>query len=240
MMHTVPSIIVTAHSNSEVKPYLELLEKCGAELQVFLPNKSLVDVNPMENATALMLTGGEDIDARNYNKAGISEDPPAIGALRDVMELSLIQYALGNNFPVFAIGRGMQLLNVAFGGTLLPNIAGHRGESRDGSTWEPEQHMVYLSPGSKLAAIMGSGGFMRLNSIHHQGLREAQKSPELLAVAYSLGDGIIEALESPAHDWVIGMQSHPERVSEVPNSFRRVFQAFVERATMARDRRASA
>lgn len=239
-MHTVPSIIVTAESNLDAQPYVESLEKCGAELQVFLPNKSFVDMNPMENATALMLTGGEDIDASNYNTAALSEERPAIGALRDSMELCLLRYALSNNFPVFAIGRGMQLLNVAFGGTLLHDVAGHRGEPRNNHTWEPEHHMVYLSPGSKLAAIMGSGGFMRLNSIHHQGLREAQKSPALLAVAYSLGDGIIEALESPAHDWVIGMQCHPERASEVPGSFRRIFQAFVERATMARDRRDSA
>ena len=239
MMHAIPSIIVTAHSDSEARPYVESLEKCGAELHIFLPNKSLIDMNPMEDATALMLTGGEDIDAKHYDEISISENRYPIDALRDVMELRLIRYALDNDFPVCAIGRGMQLLNVAFGGTLLQDIPGHRGKLRDDPTWDPEQHMIYLSPGSKLAAIMGSGGFMRLNSIHHQGFREAQKSPRLLAVAYSLGDGIIEALESPAHDWVIGMQWHPERVSEVPSSFRRVFQAFVERATMARHRGAS-
>ena len=71
---------------------------------------------------------------------------------------------------------------------------------------------------------------MRLNSIHHQGLREAQKAPDLLAIAYSLDDGLIEGLESPAHDWVIGVQCHPEREKEVPSSFRRLFQAFMERA----------
>lgn len=238
-MHTLPSIIVTAESNLEAQPYVDSLEKCGAELRVFLPNTSLVDISPMGNATALMLTGGGDIDTSNYNTAAISENRPAIGAPRDSMELSLLRHALSNNFPVFAIGRGMQLLNVAFGGTLLHDVPAHRGESRNSHTWEPEHHMVYLSPGSKLAAIMGSGGFMRVNSIHHQGLREAQKSSALLAVAYSLGDGIIEGLESPAHDWVIGLQCHPERTSEVPGSFRRIFQAFVERATMARDRRAS-
>ena len=209
MMHAIPSIIVTAHSDSEARPYVESLEKCGAELHIFLPNKSLIDMNPMEDATALMLTGGEDIDAKHYDEISISENRYPIDALRDVMELRLIRYALDNDFPVCAIGRGMQLLNVAFGGTLLQDIPGHRGK------------------------------LMRLNSIHHQGFREAQKSPRLLAVAYSLGDGIIEALESPAHDWVIGMQWHPERVSEVPSSFRRVFQAFVERATMARHRGAS-
>ncbi|MCH7653041.1 MAG: gamma-glutamyl-gamma-aminobutyrate hydrolase family protein, partial [Chloroflexi bacterium] len=87
-----------------------------------------------------------------------------------------------------------------------------------------------ISPGSKLAAVVGSGGFVRVNSRHHQGIKEPQKSSELLASAYSLEDGYIEALESPGHRWVIGVQFHPERRMEVPPHFDRLFQSLVERA----------
>ena len=89
-------------------------------------------------------------------------------------------------------------------------------------------HQVYVSPGSKLAAVVGSGGFFRMNSRHHQGLRDAQRAPALLASAYAVEDGVIEALESPSHAWVIGVQCHPERESEVPRGFLRLFQGFLE------------
>ena len=91
-------------------------------------------------------------------------------------------------------------------------------------------HPIYLSPGSKLAAMLGTGGFFRVNSLHHQGLREAQKSPRLLASAYSLEDVVIEGLESPKHSWVVGVQFRPERQDEVPTVFKNLFRAFVERA----------
>ena len=106
---------------------------------------------------------------------------------------------------------------------------GHNIELKDGH-WASAHHSIFLSPGSKLAAILGMGGFFRVNSLHHQGLREAQKAPRLLASAYCVEDGIIEGLESPDHRWVVGVQCHPERHDEVPKAFVNLFTAFVERA----------
>ena len=71
---------------------------------------------------------------------------------------------------------------------------------------------------------------MRVNSRHHQGVREAQKAPSLLASAYAVDDGMIEALESPAHSWVVAVQCHPEREEEVPASWGLLFDGLVERA----------
>jgi putative glutamine amidotransferase len=133
--------------------------------------------------------------------------------------------------PVLAICRGMQLLNVAFGGQLIQDLPGHRAQQQD-KAQAPQKHLIYLAPGAKAAAIIGSAGFFRVNSWHHQGLREAQRSPRLMSTAYSVDDGLIEGLESPEHSWVIGLQCHPERQDEVPRTFANLFAAFLERAEL--------
>lgn len=225
-----PLIVVTATNESHARPYRDSIERRGGKVRLVLPEATSTPEETLAKATGLMLTGGPDVDPALYNE---TPDPRAgleLNRPRDDMELPLLHRALERDLPVLAICRGMQLLNVAFGGRLLQDIPGHKGQQRSDGEWEPVHHMIYLSPGSKLAAILGSGGFMRLNSIHHQGLREAQKASALLATAYSLDDGLIEGLESPAHDWVIAVQCRPEREEEVPSSFRRLFQAFVERA----------
>ncbi len=175
-----------------------------------------------------MLTGGPDIDPFNYNESRTHEESLELEKGLDALEFGLLRYALEHDMPVLGICRGMQLLNVAFGGKLLQDIPGHKAESKDGH-WESVHHSIYISPGSKLAAILGMGGFFRVNSRHHQGLREAQKSPRLLASAYSLDDAIIEGVESPEHSWVVGVQCHPERQDEVPKAFANLFLAFTDR-----------
>ena len=233
-----PLIVVAAASQRAARRYCDSLESRGAQVHLALPGKAVPSDDPMKGATGLMLTGGEDVDPSLY---GEHPDPAAgleTNLRRDNMDLALLRHALDHDLPVLAICRGMQLLNVSFGGKLIQDLPNHKAQRKNGR-WEPAHHQIYLSPGTKLAAILGSGGFLRVNSIHHQGVREAQKSASLLASAYSLGDGLIEALESPAHDWVLGVQCHPEREDEVPKSFGRLFQAFVERAEMAASRRIS-
>ena len=123
----------------------------------------------------------------------------------------------------------MHILNVALGGELLQSVAGHSAAPSE-SGCQPVHHHIYISPGSKLAAVVGSGGFVRVNSLHCRGIREAQKSPYLLASAYSLEDGLIEALESVNHRWVIAVQFSPQRRMEIPPHFDRLFQSLAERA----------
>ena len=183
----------------------------------------------LEGAGGLLLTGGPDI-------APVldGEEPHADAEVRlcsdlERLELGLLGYALERDMPVLAICRGMQLVNVAFRGKLLGDVPGHGMQLRDGQ-WESSRHLIYLSPGSKLAAILGMGGFFRVNSRHHQGLREAQKARGLLASAYSVDDGVIEGLESPDHSWVVGVQCCPEHQGEVPPAFANLFEAFAERA----------
>ena len=129
---------------------------------------------------------------------------------------------------MLCIGSGLHALNLAAGGGPARPMEGH---AESGGP-EPESlyHRIFISPGSKLAAVVGSGGFVRVNSRHPTGLREADKARTLTASAYGLDDGVIEALESVDDRWTIGVQFHPERRGELPPHFDRLFQSLVERA----------
>ena len=220
----LPLIAVTATSEREAQPYVDALAARGGEARVLTPEHFEGVDEAMRGVSGLLLCGGYDVEPARY---GAGRDP-ATGETdprRDEMELGLLRDALDRNMPVLGICRGMQLINVAFGGTLLQDIPGHvePGGDNDGSV----RHEVYVAPGSKLGAIIGAGAVYRTNSLHHQGLKEAQRAPGLMASAFHPQDGIVEAIESPAHPWLVGVQCHPERESEVPKSFRKLFDWLV-------------
>ena len=222
-------VAVTSTNEQNAREYIQALDS-GARTRLVLPQELCLPPDGLlEGVGGLLLTGGPDIAPRNYGEVPDPEDRLEVSRDLDSLEMGLLQYALEHDMPVLAICRGMQLLNLAFGGRLIHDIPGHKAELKDGC-WASVKHSIYLSPGSKLAAILGTGGFFRVNSRHHQGIREAQKAPRLLASSYSLEDGIIEGLESPKHSWVVGVQCHPELHDEVPKSFANLFAAFVERA----------
>ena len=225
------TVAITSTDRRCARRYLQVMESLGAEVRLLTPQNTGPAHRLLAGVGGLLLPGGPDVDPALY---GATPDPQAGLELcrpLDDLELGLLDYALGHDMPVLAICRGMQLLNVAGGGQLIQDLPGHQGQQVDGH-WEPERHLIYLAPGAKTAAIVGSAGFFRVNSWHHQGLREAQRSPQLMTSAYSVEDGLIEGLESPAHSWVIGLQCHPERQDEVPRSFANLFAAFYERAEM--------
>ena len=147
----------------------------------------------------------------------------------DDLELSLLDSVLEADLPILAICRGMQVLNVSMGGSLIQDIDGHNSEQR-GEERISSYHRIFISPGCKLAATVGSGGFVRVNHRHHQGITEVQKSDDLMASAWSMEDGVIEGLESPNHEWVLGVQFHPERRGEIPPHFDKLFETLVFKA----------
>ena len=222
-------VALTSVDPRNARRYREVLESFGAEVRVLLstdagarPTEEL-----MEGVGGLMLTGGPDVNPLLYDAV---PDPDAgLDLCRplDDLELGVLRYALDQDMPVLAICRGMQLM--AFGGQLIQDLPHHRAEKINGK-WESARHLVYLAPGSKAAAVIGQAGFYRLNSRHHQGLREAQRAPRLMTTAYSVEDGIIEGLESPEHRWVIGVQCHPERQDETPRPFANLFAGLCEAA----------
>ena len=223
-----PLIVVPASSSVEAKPYVSALAPWNPESLVLLPGGTPPD-KVLEHMDALLLVGGADIHPHRY---GTKPDPRLdleIDESRDALDFELLEAALARDIPVVGICRGMQVLNVASGGKLIQHIPGHRNDQPD-ATSKSMQHRVWIAPGSKLASVVGAGGQVRVNSLHHQGLMEAQRAPSLMTTAYGVADGLVEALESPHHRFVVAVQFHPERANELPEQFQRLFAALVYQA----------
>lgn len=223
-------VAITSSTERNARRYVSAMESAGAATRVLLPDShGLQDTTElMRGVGGLLLSGGPDVDPERY---GQQPDPNAGLQLRpglDDLDFRVLEYALSADMPVLAICRGMQVMNVAFGGSLIQDLPGHRNDDPDDA--EHASHLIYVAPGAKKAAIIGSAGFFKVNSYHHQGLTEAQRAPRLMSTAYSVEDGLVEGLESPEHSWVIGLQCHPERQDEVPRLFANLFAGLHDRA----------
>ena len=224
-MNNGPLIAVSVRDDAS--SYLDAITRANAVPWQIRADYGLEPREILPRTGALVLGDGPDINPVRYGQSPNAEIET--DDARDEMEIRLVREALDVDLPIYGIGRGMHILNVAMGGRLLRRVEGHAAESED-SDVRSARHHIYISPGSKMAAVVGSGGFVRVNSLHRAGMREAQKSPYLLASAYSLEDGLIEALESVNHRWVIAVQFSPQRRMEVPPHFERLFQSLAERA----------
>ena len=180
----------------------------------------------------LLLSGGSDLDPSYYGEEPIPELGVTIPE-RDAFEIALLEHALRRGMPIFGICRGMQLLNVALGGTLyqdLPSqmdhmvLLGHRQET---PKWQPT-HEVEVDRGSKIAEIMCTGD-LKVNSYHHQAIKNLAFG--LVTVACS-PDGVIEAVESDdlSKRWMIGVQWHAEAMRDAGPEHRKLFEAHVSAA----------
>ncbi len=173
----------------------------------------------------LILSGGPDINPRFY------KDEPRQG-LRDVdeaqdeMELEITRQALAAGVPVFGICRGLQLMNVAMGGTLYQDIAREVPKSYDHAPKADRSvltHKVRIESGTRLQATLQRRSLW-VNSQHHQAVKEP--APGLI-VSAAASDGIIEALEDPRQAFVLGVQWHPEGIWQKEISARKLFKALV-------------
>ena len=180
----------------------------------------------LDGMAGLILTGGEDVDPTHYHRAA----HPALGevhAERDAFELALVRAARARRLPTLAICRGIQILNVALGGTLVQDLPSERPDAspHDG-TWERSHrvHRVEVVAGSRLAAALGAA-VLPVNSLHHQAVDTAAAGLRVVATA---PDGVIEGLESDRSDWwMVGVQWHPEELTDGPDAWdRALFGAF--------------
>ncbi|HUF54187.1 MAG TPA: gamma-glutamyl-gamma-aminobutyrate hydrolase family protein [Dehalococcoidia bacterium] len=175
-------------------------------------------------AGALLVMGGVDVNPNLYGeKRGAHTDRP--NNERDAHEMALLQDALERDIPVLAICRGHQLLNVALGGTLLQHIEGdaHKWTTDGDSVWH---EIDVTEPASRLARAYAGEQMLRVNSRHHQGVTKDRLAGDLRPVAAS-GDAFVEAAESMAHRWVMGVQWHPERPEMRPEAAP-LFAALIE------------
>lgn len=224
-------VAITSSSAKNARRYVSVMESAGADVRVLKPNDhgGVTTEELMGGVGGLLLSGGPDIDPALYGEEPDHDAGLELRRPLDDLELRILEYALDRDMPVLAICRGMQLLNVAFGGKLIQDLPNHKAQKINGD-WESAYHQIYISPGAKAAAVIGMAGIFKVNSLHHQGLKEAQRAPRLMTTAYEVEDGLIEGLESPEHRWVIGLQCHPERQDEVPKLFGNLFLGLHERA----------
>lgn len=204
--------------------YWDRVREAGADV---------VDLSTADEARidGLILTGGIDIDPGCYGE----ERHPKVrhtDPRRDEFELEVLRRALDSDVPVLAICRGHELLNVALGGSLLQHIEGDGHRAHKDGDMPSRWHTVQLEPESRLRAAYGVEE-MDVNSRHHQAVLPAMLASGLCVAAYS-PDGLIEAVESTRHSWVVGVQWHPERLEAERPGFaersRSIFRAFVAAA----------
>jgi putative glutamine amidotransferase len=182
----------------------------------------------LERLDGLLLSGGDDLDPIHYGDAA-SASVGAEDAARDRMELGLARWVVERAKPLLGICRGMQVLNVALGGTLYTDVGEHPGAQRHtyypGMPFDLRPHAVQIIEDSALARVAGRSPLM-VNSLHHQACREIGAG--LRATAYA-PDRLVEAIELPGHPFALAVQWHPEALPDVPE-MRALFEALVAAA----------
>jgi len=207
--------------------YLRAIEAAGG-LPMVMPPLAEEAIDPLlDRLGGICLSGGPDLDPRAYGAAPHEELGPTEPTL-DHFELALARRADERGLPVLAVCRGMQLLNVARGGTLhqhLPEVVGPRLTHRQSEPCGQPTHWVRQDADSALSRLM-SRRRAKVNSFHHQALRDVADG--LLPVAWA-SDGTIEAVEDPERDFVVGVQWHAECLAARPQEAA-VFRALVDAA----------
>jgi putative glutamine amidotransferase len=224
-----PTVILPAAYATEV-------QRAGAIALVLSPDGYLID-HPdelLDRVDGLILSGGGDLDPATYGAEPHPETSLVIGE-RDAFELALTRRAVQRDLPVLGICRGIQVLNVAFGGTLLqhlPEHVGHGEHRRVPGSFDGNEHAVTLTEGSLAARAAGELQHTT-KSHHHQGIGELGDG--LVATGVSDLDDLVEAIELPDQRFVLGVQWHPEA-----DERSRIIGALVRAAEQARDQRALA
>jgi putative glutamine amidotransferase len=234
-----PTVLVTSTTEiirgvSRVRvneAYTDALAAAGLVPLVLPPLAPGIAVRALDYIAGLVLTGGEDLDPAHYDVAPHS----AAGqphAARDACELALARVARDRAIPTLAICRGAQVINVAFGGTLIQDIPSERSGTLDHDPRAARRervHSVYVESESELARAIGASE-IATNSSHHQAV---DRLGDGLRVTARTTDGIVEAFESvDAAWWMVAVQWHPEELTETPEDWdRRLFAAFAERVS---------
>ena len=227
-VHNLPRVQLNA-------AYITAVEAPGAAAVPLTPAQGEESIRRVLGVChGLLLTGGEDVDPARYGQTRLAQ-VEEVNPERDEMELAAVHEAVRRGMPVLAICRGIQVLNVALGGTLYQDIPSqlggdvlHEQQASVNDRW----HAGRVEPGSGFERIFGNTRLF-INSFHHQAVRDV--APGLTATVWA-EDGIVEGVEGREHPWMYGVQWHPERgeahgpAGDTRDPDRRLFWAFVQAA----------
>jgi putative glutamine amidotransferase len=209
--------------------YVNAIQQAGGIPVLLTPHLSLdARIRLWEHLSALVLSGGGDVDPARFGEARHPSLIDVSGA-RDDLEIDLTRRAIEHGVPLLAICRGIQVLNAALGGTLYQDIPSDPGSPIAHSQTEPRAqstHAVKVQEGTRLAAILGRLE-VDVNSFHHQAIKRPGHGLRVVAAA---PDGIVEGVELAGHPFVVGVQWHPEELTGHDPSARNLFAAVVEAA----------
>jgi putative glutamine amidotransferase len=209
--------------------YASAVQRAGAVAMLLPPGSPTLAAAALDGVDGLLIAGGPDVEPARY---GAERHPRTGGAReeRDEWELALVHAALERDLPLLAVCRGMQVLNVALGGTLLqhlPEIVGT--EIHSPLVGEHARHAVHLETGCRIAGVVGERA--EIATHHHQAVDRLGEG--LVACGWA-EDKVIEAVELPSRSWTIGVQWHPEA-----HDGDALFAAFAAAAAQYRQRGAS-
>lgn len=208
------------------REYLETIRHFGG-MPVVIPAEAGQEEQEylLSQCDGLLLTGGDDIDPSLYGER-LLNDTVHPAPERDVGEPRLCRMATERQMPILGICRGMQILNVYFGGTLYQDIPAQLPETVGHSMEQPYDricHDCLVTPGSPLAAWTGRG-CIGVNSLHHQAVKDVAPG---LAVMGRCSDGVVEAIWKPEARFLCAVQWHPEKIWAIEESATQIFQAFI-------------
>ena len=222
----------------KLEDYRQAVIHVGGEVRIL--ERSMTPVDALKGIGGLLLPGGGDVEPARYGE----EPHPSlvdVEPLRDEFEIALVREARSRNLPIFAICRGLQVLNVAFGGTLVQDIPSQVPGALEHRLAVPPHeafalaHEVWIDKDTKLARLMnerlGGADTCDVNSRHHQAVKQVAPNFNVSATA---PDGVVEAIEDPSAPFCLAVQWHPENFWRT-GEFRPLFETFVETAQMSQN-----
>jgi len=215
--------------------YVNVLRSVGAVpwLIPLLPDDLGTIREIYDRLDGVFLTGGVDVDPSRYGEAKLATcgrtDPP-----RDEVEIQLVRWALADRKPILAVCRGIQVVNVALGGSLFQDVASQVPAAlkhdyfptKTNPARDALVHPIEVQRGTVMADLVG-GGPLPVNSMHHQAIKAL--APGLVPSAFA-PDGLIEGVEGAPGQYLVGVQWHPEELADRDPVMRRLFSSFITNA----------